>query len=343
MACWKSDVVKSTNKNGADIQWRVWTEGSTIIREFGYVGGKLQRMEKVIEKGKNIGRSNATTPEEQAILEAKSMYKRYVGESGVLPMLANTLRTPKDVREWGSVIAQPKLDGVRVLVSREGARTRTGKDVKSIDHIVLACFKHLREGEYLDGECFTWSMPFEEISGRFRKSLPCPGLEFHAFDIIDINKIDTPFSERFSRVRDIVKCVGKRNIVTVETVSATPSDFKHLHNKWVSQGYEGLIVRDSSAPYEIGQRSRSLLKYKEFDTSEFKITGVKEGVGKDAGTAIFTCGNFSVRPQGTITTRKGYWMNRIDHIGKMLTVKHQGLTDDGVPRFPIGLAIRDYE
>ena len=31
------------------------------------------------------------------------------------------------------------------------------------------------------------------------------------------------------------------------------------------------------------------------------------------------------------------------YIGKMLTVKYQELTDDGKPRFPVGINIRDYE
>jgi DNA ligase-1 len=32
-----------------------------------------------------------------------------------------------------------------------------------------------------------------------------------------------------------------------------------------------------------------------------------------------------------------------EYIGKMLTVRFQELTTDRVPRFPVGLAIRDYE
>jgi DNA ligase-1 len=30
-------------------------------------------------------------------------------------------------------------------------------------------------------------------------------------------------------------------------------------------------------------------------------------------------------------------------MGKMLTVRFQNLTNTGVPRFPIGLVVRDYE
>jgi hypothetical protein len=34
---------------------------------------------------------------------------------------------------------------------------------------------------------------------------------------------------------------------------------------------------------------------------------------------------------------------RGDYIGKDLTVQFFELTDDGVPRFPVGIAVRDYE
>ena len=41
--------------------------------------------------------------------------------------------------------------------------------------------------------------------------------------------------------------------------------------------------------------------------------------------------------------RKALFKYGRDYIGEMLTVRYQELTDDGVPRFPVGIAIRDYE
>lgn len=35
--------------------------------------------------------------------------------------------------------------------------------------------------------------------------------------------------------------------------------------------------------------------------------------------------------------------NKSKYIGKNLTVQFQNLTDAGIPRFPVGLEIRDYE
>ena len=52
---------------------------------------------------------------------------------------------------------------------------------------------------------------------------------------------------------------------------------------------------------------------------------------------------FRVRPEGTRELRREWFENGDDYIGEMLTVKFFELTDDGVPRFPVGIAIRDYE
>ena len=50
---------------------------------------------------------------------------------------------------------------------------------------------------------------------------------------------------------------------------------------------------------------------------------------------------FSVRPVGTHEERRAMYKNGASYIGKMLTVKYQELSNDGVPRFPVGLHIRE--
>ena len=52
---------------------------------------------------------------------------------------------------------------------------------------------------------------------------------------------------------------------------------------------------------------------------------------------------FRARPRGTREARTEQYQNGNDYIGKQLTVRYQELTDDGVPRFPVGITIRDYE
>jgi DNA ligase-1 len=121
------------------------------------------------------------------------------------------------------------------------------------------------------------------------------------------------------------------------------------YEKFKSQGYEGAMVRNLNSPYEF-KRSNHLQKMKEFEDAEFEIVGVEEGRGKLQGHAgAFVCKNkdnteFKAKMSGEISKLKEYWENQNEYIGQMLTVKFQGFTGaKKVPRFPVGLRIRNYE
>jgi len=100
--------------------------------------------------------------------------------------------------------------------------------------------------------------------------------------------------------------------------------------------------------YNVGNRSADLLKMKEFQDDEFEITGFYEGEGGEKGLVLWKCKTkddkeFGCRPQGTHEDRRELFKHGADYVGKMLTVRYQELTKDGIPRFPIGIAVRDYE
>jgi ATP-dependent DNA ligase len=250
---------------------------------------------------------------------------------GILPMLAHKWDEKKKfIKE--PFFAQPKLDGVRIIVSKDGGISRTGKVVKGTEH----WGKHLGVGEYLDGECYTHGMSFESITSAF-KTKP-ETLTFHVFDYYDMNRPQLPFSQRMK-------------YTTVKTVKVDhKKDILKVHKDFVDEGYEGIMVRNAESEYEPGKRSNNLLKLKNFETEEFKIIGVHEGSGRDKGTPVWECETetgeiFSVRPEGSLEMRKDAFNNSKKTIkdGKMLTVRYQNLTSGNVPRFPIGVAIRDYE
>lgn len=91
-------------------------------------------------------------------------------------------------------------------------------------------------------------------------------------------------------------------------------------------------------------------KVKEFDDAEFEITGIEEGRGKLAGhVGAFVCKTdegktFLAKMSGDTGKLADYFTNHSLWAGKRLTVKYQGMTGkEKVPRFPVGIAIRDYE
>jgi DNA ligase-1 len=110
------------------------------------------------------------------------------------------------------------------------------------------------------------------------------------------------------------------------------------------------MIRTPNGSYKQQGRSKNLQKYKKFMDEEFEVVGHHEGTGAHAGTAIFECRSnvnrekiFGVTMQGTLESKRGMMENVLKYYGKMLTVKYQEKSNEGVPRFPVGLEFRDYE
>lgn len=342
-----------------------------VRRTHGYEGYKETISERIITEGKNKGRANETTYLEQAINEAKSLYKKQI-ETGYstsktidvlpLPMLA------VDYNKRGHSIAkdfalQAKLDGIRMICHCKDITfySRTGKIVTNITHIndeIGRLFEKMPY-EYIDGEFYSHDLPFETISGLFRKQKLTENdkntlkqLSFHIFDCFTPSNTDT-FSTRYDVLKKSFKSLKFQYLELVDSIFFTncidvKKEVTNQHNIFVAKGFEGIMVRNSQSPYHVSSRSKDLQKYKEFCDDEYYITGGLEATGNDAGTVIFSCvtkdnQSFNVRPRGSREQRRN-WLEDIDTIkGKTLTVRYQELSENGVPRFPVGITIRDYE
>jgi len=363
----------SRDKSGKDRYWSVSVnkkqDGSVFLtRRYGQVGGKETVTSTEIKVGKNIGKSNETTPLQQALAEAASLRKKQMDagfkenleeteSTVILPMLANKWEErSKYISE--PFFVQPKLDGVRMLVGvKEGSffmMSRTGKIV-SMPHIEAELKPLLKEGQFLDGENYTTELSFEEITGMCRRVLESPPglskIKFHVFDYFDFSNLNQPFFDRWRELESRFKNL-KHTVLVPTEVCPTHTQVPDRHDMYASMGYEGIMIRDRQGLYKLSERSNHLLKFKRFQTEEYRIVGAEEGKGKDKGTVIWICGSgdntrgvgtFSVRPKGTFEERTEWFKNYKSYVGKNLTVQFQNLTNGGIPRFPVGIAIRDYE
>jgi ATP-dependent DNA ligase len=174
-------------------------------------------------------------------------------------------------------------------------------------------------------------------------------IQLRVYDCYDKAQIGLKFSERREIYENFVKNLDCESITFVETILAEDeAAMKIMHDTYVHQGHEGVIIRNMDGVYKLKDRSVDLQKYKDFKDDEYEITGYKEAEGNDAGTVVWECvtpegKNFSVRPKGSREERT-QWLKDADKIvGKQLTVRYQELSDERVPRFPSGVAIRDYE
>jgi DNA ligase-1 len=114
----------------------------------------------------------------------------------------------------------------------------------------------------------------------------------------------------------------------------------------VLENNEGLMIRNKQGLYQLGSRSVDLQKYKEFEDAEYPVIGFTEGQGLAKGHVIWICRtkegkDFHVVHKGTHEERAAFFKKAKSYIGKELTVRYQELSEDGIPRFPVGITFRE--
>ena len=361
--------------------WQTWVvknaDGTaTIWTRHGYVDGNLQEKPKIIKVGKNIGKSNETTPFEQAVLQAKSTYQKKIDKNYMtndtdihnvdpimLPMLAHSWEKRKHNIQFPAY-TQPKLNGVRCMATRIDEapfikfRSRKNKSYdNTLMHLIEPLLQVMEPGEIWDGEIYVHGWGFQEILRRVKKLRDdSDQLEFHIYDIADPR--DT-YASRYMRYMEALQNTDSNKLVGVECEQIIrPSEVENMHSKYAQMGYEGVMIKNLNGLYKFQHESQDMQKYKHFEDDEFPITGydkevvqVDDGAGGFTETAcvVWTCTTpegktFDVRPKGTIAQRKQWYNEAVNIVGKKeLTVRYQEKSEDLIPIFPVGIAIRDYE
>lgn len=347
------------NKNKSIQVWKVWTEGSIIKTSFGRLDGAMQESSKEVEQ-KNVGRSNETTLEEQAQLEAMSMWrlkkdKGYMEDVNanlqreVAPMLAQVFEKRKEKVKYCADV-QPKLDGCRCLGYWERDRVilkSRGNKEFNIPHISKQLESILPQGRVFDGELYVHGVPFQTITSWIKKEREeTKSLEYWVYDSFEIENEQQSWEKRGRWLYD-------QNFSNSENIKITPRDRAHneedvyrFQESYVLNGFEGAIVRELSAPYEVGHRSNHLLKVKSFDDHEYRIVGYTSGTGKFSNCVIWVCKDnetdktFQVVSKATMEEKQEWFVEGNSYISQLLKVKHFGFTDDGLPRFPVGIGFR---
>ena len=354
--------------------WSIWIENKgskyIICTEHGQMDGKMSKDKgKIVSKGK-AGRSLR----EQTISQYNSMVNKkrdngYTEDKNgvktdmpIFPMLAQNYEKHKKKIKFPA-LAQPKLDGVRCIAKVSNLNdkitllSRKGKTFEHLDQITSALHTiKLSKSIVLDGELFSDDLDFQKVVGLVRKKKltekdkeDMKQIKFNVFDLIHVDKTDMPFHERWKLAKSIVNKDKSKTLKIVNIyLIKNDEDIHRLLKEFLEKGDEGIMIRNTDAPYEIDKRSFHLQKYKKFIDAEYPIVDALEGTGNDKGTVIWVCKTsgdhrFKVRPIGTREKRKEMFRNKKAYMGKFLTVKYQELTNDGIPRFPVGIAVRDYE
>lgn len=270
-----------------------------------------------------------------------------------LPMLAKVLKDnkPFDKRRY---LGQYKINGVRCIIGaiktndlfnpiRLTYRSREGTDwtpkLTWMDEVIKPEIKDdlldamLEEGACLDGELYLPGYKVNDINS-FVKNEKLPQhyqLQYWCYDIAidnmsynarrkfrteNINRICYTFDTYDQHLNNKSKLILLPDVAICDIDDAT-----RFRDKFISLGFEGLIVRDVSSAYQFGARNLAMLKYKRVDDAKFKIVDVvPEGVRttlckfvlrNDINDELFECGvNFDHSRQEYILKHKQ------DYIGK---------------------------
>lgn len=255
---------------------------------------------------------------------------------------------------------QPKLDGVRCYITKNGAFSRNHKRFMNAQHILdeLVPLFTKYPNVVLDGELYNheYKDNFNKIISLVRKQSPsdaerneAKAIQFHNYDIFMPDTPDNSFEYRNESIKNLHKEFTLQYCKTVETYQVQNDVTARLmyYQFTNKQGYEGAILRNNK-PYE-QKRSYNLQKYKEFHDTEATIIGWVEGQGKRTGTI----GKFLARDANGIE----FGMPVMDkmpvltkmydiaewYIGKTATFTYFQRTPSGSYRHPLFKSIRNYE
>ena len=330
-----------------------------------------------VKEGTNIGKVNEKNPIVQATFLCDRMYAirkeqgyaedlKDAGKKFFQPMLAAKYfglneKKRNELFKTERVYRQPKLDGQRCIVTKDGMFSRHGKEIISAPHIrkslepVFQKYPDL----ILDGELYNHDLnqDFNKLMSLVRKSKPTvedlkESEEKIQYWIYDLPSCPENFHKRNWELTELWFEFEKefdKHCVLVEThMVLSDEEVQHALEDYLDHGYEGGILRPDR-PYE-NKRTNSLLKVKKFEDAEFPIVRIEEGRGNLAGKA----GRIIVNVNGKEVSSglkfghdeaKKIWENRDSLIGKTATIRYFNVTEDGSLRFPkcVDIGREDWE
>jgi DNA ligase 1 len=211
------------------------------------------------------------------------------------------------VSKLGTVLVEPKYDGLRLQVQKAGERvwlfTRRLEDVTaSFPEIVQAALQQIVSHQaILDGEAVSFDpdtgrlLPFQETMRRRRKrhiagllqSIP---MCYYAFDLLLLDSRDltaSPQRERSARLRSVLRDAPQATLhITPQLETDDPQALQRYFDAQIAAGMEGVVVKRPDAPYPAGSRGFDWVKLKReyqtalADTFDLAVVGYDRGRGK---------------------------------------------------------------
>ena len=364
----KLPMLYARAESGKVLEWEIEIEGPTYRTITGQQGGQKVTSAWTTCQGKNTGRANATTPEQQALKDAQAQWKKKNKSGGywenqadidqrkfIEPMLANKLKDRIGKLDFSAgLIVQLKFNGIRCVASKDGLFSRKGERFISVPHIEqdLKMFFEANPYAVLDGELFNaeYRQQLNEIVKLCRKTVNITEedlnrsralIQYYIYDGYGFNfnqqTETTPYCTRKAWIDQALPKFSKYYRPVKDYSITTADELDVIYRQFLSDGHEGAIIRIPISTYE-HRRSNNLLKYKPLSDAEFKIISVVEGDGNWSGKArVITlqhgAGTFNADFKGTMEEAEEMLKNKQDYVGKIARIFFFGYTGLGVPNY----------
>lgn len=354
-------VLFGKDSKGKLREWRISTEFEMVVMEYGLLEGKKARKEIPCE-AKNVGRANATTPVEQAVVEAEAKWVKQK-KSGYFETQAEALAyTPKnpmlakDYKDHKAKVTypcylQPKLNGVRMLTEKVGNTwSKSGEPMAyPAGWVHLTAYAEATGG--LDGELFAGlrGLSLQEInSARQNDNEDTQKLRYYVYDI---PRPGIPFKERVELMKLYVVAAPPEVVFVESFLVHSEEEGDALYQKWVDEGHEGAVYRSLEGEYEFERRSEHLIKRKPRPTAEGRIVKVvKDRIGQ--GLCTVECLNGEQKGQlvDMLMLKKAVdgmnarlYESALTLVGKTIEYAYEELSDSLIPTKPVGERLREVD
>lgn len=274
-------------------------------------------------------------------------------------------------------IVTPKIDGIRFLMVDSVAVSRTFKPIRN-KHIQDLLSQYLPDG--IDGE-LTSGDTFQSSTSAIMSIEGSPDFKVWIFDYVDPEKEEIgTYRDRMNELFDIEdnlcrhECPFEYKFLSGGHIVKTLEEIERLETIYLSEGYEGVMLRDPMGTYKFGRSTVNeniLLKVKQFVDDEAVLLDIQEKMHNEnpAETDAFghtkrslsldglvganTTGNLIVKnKEGQVFSigsglndflREELWNNKENYIGKFVKYKYfpQGVKE--LPRHPVFLGFRDFD
>ena len=336
-------------KTGAVQVCNISTSADTFTVEFGQLEGKMQTKDTPCF-GKNIGKANETTPEAQAVLEAKAKWLKKVKSGYSTNKCApETVALPQKVKPYldnkAAIVypaySTPKLNGINGtywLMADDTLKltSRGGDEYPPIPHLEanVRLDMIIAGTNCLNGELYIHGEHLQDITSAVRKPKELSSkLRFCVFELPRIHKKYETKVETLRKLSDSVEIT--------EVTSEEEADL--CYKNAMAEKYEGTVLYNKHAVYKFNERSSNVYKYKKTIDAEFEIVGFNVDKNGEVVWSLVTQEGkeFKAKPKGSREYRQSLATYGHKHIGEWWTVEYEMLSKASVPLKPVAICQRD--